>query len=417
MTTGFDAVVIGGGLAGSAAALVLAEGGRRVGFVAPRAPVPDGRTTALLMPAVALLGRLGVWQRLVGKTAPLRTMRIIDGSRRLIRAPAVSFNAAEIDEEAFGHNVANTDLLEALGDAMAQTEAIIRFEQPAEALALGTDRPSVTLADGSSLEGMLIVAADGRNSIARQAAGIRSRSWSYPQSAIVLTFGHRLPHSNISTEFHTEEGPFTQVPLPGNRSSLVWVVRPENAERIMNLSPDALNAEVEERMQSILGAVTVDSKLQRFPLSGMVAETAGKGPVLLVGEAAHLFPPIGAQGLNLGMRDVAELKNLPAGLADRRDAEAAVTRYERARRSDIAGRTRGVDLLNRSLLTGFLPVQFARAAGLSLLAAPGPIRQLALREGMLPGSALAAFGGRLRKKVGRKRAGGDAEEERRDGRH
>jgi 2-octaprenyl-6-methoxyphenol hydroxylase len=219
----------------------------------------------------------------------------------------------------------------------------------------------------------------------------------------VLTLAHSLPHADISTEFHTEEGPFTQVPLPGNRSSLVWVVRPENADRIMNLSAEALNEAVEQRMESILGAVTVDSPLQRFPLAGIVAETAGKGPVLLVGEAAHLY--------------VAELDNLPAGFVGRGDVEAAVARYERARRSDIAGRTRGVDLLNRSLLTGFLPVQFARAAGLSLLAAPGPIRQLALREGMLPGSALAAFGGRLREKIRRKGSGRNAEEQQRDGRH
>lgn len=412
MTKTFDAVVIGGGLAGCAAALLLAHGGRSVGFVAPKSPVKDGRTTALLMPSIALLEELGVWPRLDGKTAPLRTMRIADASRRLLRAPTVSFNSSEIDEDSFGHNVANADLLAALDERIAEAPAITRFDQPARTVAPEAAAPVVTLADGTEVEGRLIIAADGRNSVAREAAGIKTRIWSYPQSAIVLTFAHRLPHRDVSTEFHTEEGPFTQVPLPGDRSSLVWVVKPDHAERILALSPDALNREIEDRLQSILGAVTVDSQLQRFPLSGMVAESFGRGAIALVGEAAHLFPPIGAQGLNLGMRDVSELRNLPAYLDDRASVEAAITKFDRARRPDIVSRTQAVDLLNRSLLNGFLPVQFARAAGLTLLAGTGPVRQLALKEGMKPGSALTGLGGRLREQIRRKRAGSDREQQR-----
>ncbi|AZN71807.1 UbiH/UbiF family hydroxylase [Georhizobium profundi] len=412
MTKTFDAVVIGGGLAGCAAALLLAQGGRSVGFVAPKAPVKDGRTTALLMPSIALLDELDVWSHLNGKTAPLRTMRIADASRRLLRAPTVSFNSSEIDEDAFGHNVANADLLAALDDRIAETPSITRFDQPARSVSPEAAAPIVTLADGMEIEGRLIIAADGRNSVAREAAGIKTRVWSYPQSAIVLTFSHKLPHRDVSTEFHTEEGPFTQVPLSGNRSSLVWVVKPEHAERIMALSPDALNREIEDRLQSILGAVTVDSELQRFPLSGMVAENFGRGAIALVGEAAHLFPPIGAQGLNLGMRDVAELRNLPAHLEDRASVEAAIAKFDRARRPDIVSRTQAVDLLNRSLLNGLLPVQFARAAGLTLLAGTGPVRQLALKEGMKPGSAFSGFGGRLREQIRRQRAGRDREQQR-----
>jgi 2-octaprenyl-6-methoxyphenol hydroxylase len=411
MTKTFDAVVIGGGLAGCAAALLLAQGGRSIGFVAPKAPVKDGRTTALLMPSIALLDELGVWSHLSGKTAPLRTMRIADASRRLLRAPTVSFHSSEIDEDAFGHNVANADLLAALDDRIAETPAITRFDRPARSVSPEAAAPIVTLADGMEIEGRMIVAADGRNSVAREAAGIKTRVWSYPQSAIVLTFAHKLPHRDVSTEFHTEEGPFTQVPLSGNRSSLVWVVKPDHAERIMALSPDALNREIEDRLQSILGAVTVDSELQRFPLSGMVAENFGRGAIALVGEAAHLFPPIGAQGLNLGMRDVAELRNLPAHLEDRASVEAAIAKFDRARRPDIVSRTQAVDLLNRSLLNGLLPVQFARAAGLTLLAGTGPVRQLALKEGMKPGSAFSGFGGRLREQIRWQRAGRDREQQ------
>jgi 2-octaprenyl-6-methoxyphenol hydroxylase len=163
------------------------------------------------------------------------------------------------------------------------------------------------------------------------------------------------------------------------------VVTPETAERLLALPLEQLSLEVERRMQSILGKVTVEAGAQSWPLSSLMAKRFGKGRIALVGEAAHAFPPIGAQGLNLSLRDVMTLVDL-VGNADGRDIAADTgDRFERRRRPDIMTRTFGVDLLNRSLLSDFLPMQLARAGGLHLLSGIGPLRNLLMREGVEPG--------------------------------
>ena len=193
---------------------------------------------------------------------------------------------------------------------------------------------------------------------------------------------HTIPHDDASTEFHTEAGPFTLVPLTGKRSSLVWVDRPAETERRLALSEAALAAEIETRAQSLLGAVAIDGRRQMFPLSGMNARRFAADRVVLVGEAAHLFPPIGAQGLNLGYRDVTALCDVLAGPPDDPGAGDVLAAYDRARRGDVIGRTAAVDALNRTLLSGFLPVQAARGIGLFLLDRLPPLRRFAMRQGV-----------------------------------
>jgi 2-octaprenyl-6-methoxyphenol hydroxylase len=183
-------------------------------------------------------------------------------------------------------------------------------------------------------------------------------------------------------------GPFTQVPLPGRMSSLVWVETPEAAELIVDLKPERLERMIEEHLHSILGAVTLAGPVQRFPLSGATATRMTAPRVALVGEAAHVFPPIGAQGLNLGLRDAAAVVAAAAASRDDPGQPSALARYERARHGDVASRTVGVDLLNRSLLAGFLPAQAARTIGLSVLAAVPLLRRFAMREGVSPGAGI-----------------------------
>jgi len=227
------------------------------------------------------------------------------------------------------------------------------------------------------------------------------RHWSYPQTAIVLNFSHDLPHGNISTEFHTESGPFTQVPLPGNRSSLVWVRKPTEADVLMALSPEELSLRVEKQMQSMLGKVIVEPDVQAWPLSGMMAHRFGKGRLVLAGEAGHVFPPIGAQGFNLSLRDIIHLNDLISDLKGEPIPESIGDRFDRRRRADVMTRTAGVDLLNRSLLSDFLPTQMVRAAGLHVLSALPPLRALFMREGIEPGRGLSAIGDALRGKLRR----------------
>lgn len=396
-----EIAVIGGGLAGMTAALTLARGGRKVALVAPAPGVSDSRTTALMDQSIRLLDRLGVWEAIAPSAAALSTMQIIDGTRRLFRAPPVAFRSAEIDLLAFGYNMPNAALLAVLGDQVRQDPNITVYDTSADAIDVGPDHVSITLLDGATIEADFVIGADGRRSAVREAAGIGTRNWSYPQTALVLNFAHSIPHRNVSTEFHGESGPFTQVPLPGNRSSLVWVLEPAVAEQMLALDLMALSARVEERMQSMLGTVTAEAGAQSWPLSGMSAHRFGKGRVALVGEAAHAFPPIGAQGLNLSLRDVMALETLLCSQPDMPISGATGDAFDRKRRTDVISRTASVDLLNRSLLSDFVPVQMMRAAGLHLLSNAAPLRHLVMQEGIQPGRGLSALPRMLREKIRR----------------
>ena len=409
----YEVAVVGGGLAGSVAALAMGRTGRKVALIAPQAPAADERTTALMDHSIRFMERLGLWDRIAPRAAPLSVMQIIDGTDRLLRAPTAQFRSADVGLAAFGYNIPNRVLIETLEAAVADEPNVSRHAVTMEECALAPEKVRLTLSDGTTVSADFVIGADGRRSRVRESAGIGVRRWSYPQSAVVMNFGHTLPHGNISTEFHTPTGPFTQVPLPGNRSSLVWVVRPEEAENLLALTPEELSLRVEERMQSMLGKVTVEPGAQCWPLSSLMADRFGKGRMALVGEAGHAFPPIGAQGLNLSLRDIIALADLLANAMGAPVPADAGDRFNRLRRTDIMTRTFGVDLLNRSLLSDFLPMQVLRAAGIHLLNAVPPLRSLAMREGVEPGRGLRAFLGQLREEVGRQKPGRDQVEEHR----
>lgn len=390
-----DIVVSGGGPAGMMAALALAAKGYRIMLLGPETDKNDRRTTALMMPAIRFLEQLNVWTAIEPQTAPLASMRIIDATQRLIRSPTVTFRASEIDEAAFGYNIPNAVLNEKLAEAVAQNANIERMTLPAIEYRHNGDHVTITLSDGGTLHTRLVVAADGRNSAAREAAGIRTRRWAYPQTAVVLSFAHTLDHQNISTEFHTEEGPFTQVPLKGKRSSLVWVVNPGRAEALLALDDATLAARIEDMMQSMLGKVTLEIRPQAWPLSGLVPHAFAARRTILIGEAAHVFPPIGAQGLNLGSRDVETLVNALASDPSDPGSERVTRAYDRGRRPDILARTGSVDALNRSLLSPMLPAQIMRGMGLEMLRSFAPLRAFFMREGLRPGSGFTHFLPRL----------------------
>ncbi len=396
----FDIAVVGGGLAGSIAAVALARGGRRVAFVAPPTG-GDRRTTALMDQSVSMMERLGLWDAVSPSAAALSTMQIVDGTNRLLRAPVVAFRSAEIGLDAFGYNMPNSALLQVLGDAVAAEANITLFPSAAEDIAFGPDKVVIRLAGGESLEAAFVVGADGRKSKVRESAGVGVRTWSYPQTAVVLNFAHTVPHRNVSTEFHGESGPFTQVPLPGQRSSLVWVVDPKEAERLLALTNEDLSRAVETRMQSMLGKVSVEDGVQAWPLSGMTANRYGTGRAAFIGEAGHAFPPIGAQGLNLSLRDIAALEDILCDRTGRPIPADAGDRFDAKRRVDVISRTASVDLLNRSLLSSLLPVQMLRAAGLQVLSSIAPLRHLVMQEGVSPGRALRSFPSFLREKIRR----------------
>jgi 2-octaprenyl-6-methoxyphenol hydroxylase len=381
-----EVAIIGGGPVGLTVATALAEAGIEVTLIAPR-PTDDARTTALLAGSIAALDTLGVWARCRDDAAPLRVMRLVDATARLIRAPEVSFSADEIGLEAFGYNIENRHLLAALEARARELPALRRIETEAKALRINASDVTILLKRGGQVIAQLAVGADGRNSICRTAAGIATDSRSYPQTALAFNLRHTRAHCDTSTEFHTESGPFTLVPLPGKRSSLVWVVEPGEAKHLLALGAADLANEIEARSHSILGKIEVEPGRGAFPLAVETAQQFAADRVVLIGEAAHRIPPIGAQGLNLGLRDAATISELV--VEARRNGEdvgaaAFTSRYDAQRRGDVASRSLAVDLLNRTLLTDFLPVQGARGLGLYLIDRIAPLRRAVMREGVQP---------------------------------
>ncbi|HEX2552877.1 MAG TPA: UbiH/UbiF family hydroxylase [Microvirga sp.] len=382
----FDIVVVGAGAAGLCAALAFARDGFSVALVGPADARRDGRTVALLHGSVRLLEALDIWPAVARQAAPLVTMQLVDDTGSLFRPPPVAFRAGEIGLDAFGWNVENAALVERLTEAMRRI-AIEHRPVPATGFAVEGADAILTLADGEPIRAALVVAADGRNSRLREAAALPTRTWSYPQIAHTTILAHDRDHRETSTEFHTRHGPFTLVPLPGRRSSLVWVTSPARAEALAALDDAALAREIERQAQSMLGAMRVDGPRGAVPMSGLSVDRFQAPRLALVGEAAHVFPPIGAQGLNLGLRDVAALRD---AVVDARDAgadpggDAALRAYQRGRDLDVRLRTAAVDGLNRTLLSGLLPADFLRGAGLLALSGIGPLRRAVMREGVLP---------------------------------
>ena len=384
--TGQTAAVAGAGASGLITALALAAGGLPVKLIAPPR-THDPRTTALMDGSVKALEALGVWEALRPQAAPLRVMRLVDDTGRLLRAPEVEFRAGELGLEGFAWNVENEALLAALDSAVAASPGIERLDARVAGVVEAPTHATLELEGGAGLTVALVAAADGRNSPCRRAAGIEVTSRAYPQVAVTATLAHSRPHRDISTEFHTRTGPFTLVPLPGNRSSVVCVVSAAEAEALAGLDDEAFARAMERKAHSLLGAMRLVSPRGSFPLSQRTAAHFAKGRVALVGEAAHIIPPIGAQGLNLGIRDAATLAEIASDAARAgRDIGGtdAMEAYERRRRGDVASRGFAIDLFNRSLLTDLLPVAGLRGLGLWMLGQSPGLRRRVMREGVGP---------------------------------
>lgn len=383
-----EVAVIGGGPAGLVTAIALTAAGVETLIVARPTAGDDHRTTALLASSVTALETLGAWQRCLAQAAPLRKIRIVDDTKRLIRAQEVSFAATEIGLDAFGYNIENKYLVAAL-DARAAELKLLRIT--GAALAVTSDSAGVTIRlSNGEVRARLVVGADGQRSLCRAAAEIDIERRAYPQTALTLNLEHARSHEDTSTEFHTENGPFTLVPLPGRRSSLVCVLNPGNVAELVAMADTTLSAEIERRAHSLLGKMRVESGRGIFPLAMESADTFARKRIVLVGEAAHVVPPIGAQGLNLGLRDGATIAEIVAdALRKKSDAGSSdvLAQYDTQRRADVRSRTMAVDLLNRSLLTGFLPAQGARGLSMFLIDRIGPLRRALLREGVAPAAS------------------------------
>lgn len=381
-----DVVVAGSGPAGLLAACLVAGRGFSTAMVTgPASDRPDPRTVALMMPSLSVLETAGLWPgTLIDQAAPLRKLRLVDDTGALFAAPELVFSAREAGLEAFGWNVPLALLKPAL-EQQARTLGVRFHHASVSGLSVENGTATLALDDGAMLAGRLVLAADGRNSPLRRWAGIGMVSWSYEQTALALSFAHSQPHRDISSEYHKPAGPFTTVPLPGNRSSLVWMEHPGRARELMGCDDRSLAAEIQAMSHGELGLVSDIGPRQAFPMSGARAETFAKGRVMLLGEAAHVVPPIGAQGLNMSFRDAADAAALIATAQDKGEdfgSDMVLSDYDRRRQRDVRPRQAVIDLMNRSLLSGYLPMEAGRAAGLAALASFGPLRRFAMSIGL-----------------------------------
>ncbi|MBN9304394.1 MAG: hypothetical protein BGO82_18640 [Devosia sp. 67-54] len=377
------AVVVGGGLAGLAAAVAVAKAGLDTVHLVPKGP-PDRRTSALMLPAVDYLKAAGLLPDPAAIGQPLTRIRIIDGTRRLVRAPETLFDSAEFDLPAFGWNLPNVRLAESFEAARSALPNLSSRETTLDDLEIGADHATLRLADGATLTADLVVGADGKKSRVRESAGFRARENGFTEAALVCDLGLERPVGGASVEFHYEHGPFTLVPAGGNRANLVWIDRRDTLKTAQQSGKDALARLFADKSQHLFGKIELLTPAHMFLLSTLTVDIAGKDGVVLVGEAAHAFPPIGAQGLNLGLRDVADLAAslAAADLTRPGFARGLSEDYARRRAGDLSRTGTVVDALFRSLLAEFLPAQVLRAGGLWALKLVPPLRKAAFDVGM-----------------------------------
>ncbi len=389
----FDIFISGGGPAGLIATCAFAAKGFSVLCVDPSRPITtntdphaDRRSTAFLQPARKTLENAYIWKRLDPHVEALQIMRLADagGTQNEIRYIA-DFDAKEVSDLPFGWNLPNWLLRREL---MAQMETLdtATFRQ-----GVGTKRTLarnaqglVTLTDGSAITAQLIIAADGRNSPIREMAGIGVKTWRYGQKGMVFTVSHKKPHENVSTEIHRTGGPFTLVPLPdcdgSPQSAIVWMETGPETARLMDLSDTNFAREATTRSCGVVGPLTLTSQRAVWPIISQKADRLTSERTALIAEAAHVMPPIGAQGLNMSLTDIQTLVEL----SDEHElgSEQMLTAYERARKTDVSIRLQGVDLLNRASLTADPKLRVLRLKGLQFLHGSITARKLAMRAGL-----------------------------------
>ncbi len=379
-----DAIVVGGGLAGLVAAYALAKSGLDVIHLAPLAP-PDTRTSALMTPSVKIMQDIGLVKDPKDIGVPLEKIRIIDATNRLLHAPEALFESTEVGEAAFGWNFSNTKLLQTFTPQVTAQESLSQLPASAEKLTKTGQAWEIKLSNGNKVVAPLIIGADGKNSFVRQSVNIALHKTQHKQSALVCDLTLERPLNGESVEYHYPNGPFTLVPAGGLKANLVWVDNHDVLQEVKQRSQAEILNLLQEKSQNLFGKIHLDSGVFVFPLSSHHVDKMGQDGVVLVGESGHAFPPIGAQGLNLSLRDVSDLiacLNDTSNQKDNKWAEKVSIQYHLKRAADIRRTSTMVDTLFKSLLTEVLPAQAMRAGGIWALKSIPPLRKFAFQMGM-----------------------------------
>jgi len=386
-----DILITGGGLNGPALALALANAGLSSTVIdaLPRQtradPGFDGRAYALALASVRLLRGIGIWPAIAARAQPIERIVITDGRPGEGAGPfTLSFDSAEIEEGAMGQMVEDRFLRTAFLEAIATTPAVTVLDSArVEAQAVDAGGVTVTLADGRRLRGALLVGCDGRGSGTAARAGIRRSGHAYGQTAVTCAVSHARPHHGVAHEFFTPAGPFAILPLPENRSSIVWSTAGAHAAELMAMDDDAFLEALKPVFGSHLGAIALASRRFSYPLNLTLADSFTADRVALVGDAAHGLHPIAGQGLNAGLRDVAVLADVLAAAHRRGEdpgAAPVLDRYARWRRFDSGTLAAATDGLNRLFSNDNPVLRLGRGLGLGAVQAIPALRRAFIRE-------------------------------------
>jgi 2-octaprenyl-6-methoxyphenol hydroxylase len=390
MTHDADVLIIGGGLNGPALALALAQTGLS-SIVIDALPEDvrsgagfDGRSYALALASVRMMRALGLWDDLADHAQPILEIKASDGRAGEGAAPFfLHFDHTELEEGPMGHMIEDRYLRRTLLDAMA-AEPRITHRPGTRVVAQDTTGPAtVTLEDGTTLTGRLLIGADGRQSGTAARAGIKRTGWDYGQTALVCAIGHELPHNGIAHQFFMPPGPLAILPLPGNRCSIVWSETHARAAQISALDDAAYLDVLRPRFGDFLGDISLTGARYSYPLKLSLAQAFVAPNLALVGDAAHGIHPIAGQGLNLGLRDVGALAEV-LGAAKRRGEDFAalpvLERYQRWRRFDTTAMALGTDTVNRLFSNDNALLRAARDIGMGLVSATPALRRGFMRQ-------------------------------------
>ena len=398
----YDVAIVGGGMVGMTLAIGLADAGFSVALVdalpveTRSAAAYDGRSSAIAAGSKRVLDGLGLWQAMAPAAAPILDIRVSDAR---VGEPASSlflhYDHRDLagrgdPAEPLGYIVENRAIRRALLDAVGRRPSLVHLAPATvQGFVAEAGRIVLALADETAIEASLAIAADGRDSPLRVAAGIRVAAWDYPQTGIVCTIGHELPHGNAAHEHFLPSGPFAVLPMVddehGHRSSIVWTERRERVPAILALDDAGFSAEMQRRFGNSLGRIRVIGGRWAYPLRLQHAERYATHRLALVGDAAHAIHPIAGQGLNLGLRDVAALAE---ALVDARRLGLDVgvglplEQYERWRRVDNLLLVASTDLLNRLFSNDVASVRLVRDLGLAAVNRAVPLKRFLMRHAM-----------------------------------
>ena len=393
----YDIFISGAGPAGLIAAAAFGAAGYSVLLTDPappitdaRAPGADHRSTAFLRPARALFERAGIWEHLAPYAVPLNALRIVDtrGEPPQLHAER-TFQATDSGASTFGWNFLNWMIRRELLAALEGMDSVtLRLGTGFRAILSRIDEARITLEDGSALKARLAIGADGRDSPMRNALGIGTRIIRYGQKSLAFCATHEIPHEHVSTEIYHRGGPFTMVPLADIEgrpaSAIVWMNPGPRAVELGNMPAAQFNAEMTRRSAGLFGPLTLSSPRGIFPIISQTAERLSAGRAVILAEAAHVLPPIGAQGLNTSLNDIALLLDLIRTAPEDPGKPEILKEWEQRRLRDIASRSRAIDLFNRVIRSPNPAALALRQAGLMAAHDIAPLRKKLMRFGLGP---------------------------------